>query len=209
MKALLLLLLSGAALYAGTPSTVTFYRDVLPVLQERCQGCHRPGEVGPMAFGAYDQTRPWAKAIKQAVLLGKMPPWYADTPPGRFHNDPRLSRQEIAKLVAWSDAGAPAGDPKDAPRPLTFPQGWTIDQPDAVFQVPTPFQIPATGTLEYTYVIVPTGFKEDRWITQWKCGRATAPLCIMPTSTSANLARTGFANTQSVSYSYPRNAENA
>src|ERR1700677_1384907 len=155
MKALVLLLLSGAALFAGTPSTVTFYRDVLPVLQERCQGCHRPGEVGPMAFGAYDQTRPWAKAIKQAVLLGKMPPWYADTPPGRFHNDPRRSRQEIAKLVAWSDAGAPAGDPKDAPRPLTFPEGWTIDKPDAVFQVPTPFQIPATGTLEYTYVIVP------------------------------------------------------
>ena len=166
MKALVLFLLSGAALFAGTSSTVTFYRDVLPVLQERCQGCHRPGEVGPMAFGAYDQTRPWAKAIKQAVLLGKMPPWYADTPPGRFHNDPRLSRQEIAKLVAWSDAGAPAGDPKAAPRPLTFPEGWTIDKPDAVFQVPSPFQIPATGTLEYTYVIVPTGFKEDRWIAQ-------------------------------------------
>src|SRR3984957_4603121 len=166
MKRLVLLLLPTAAMLAANSSNVTFYRDVLPVLQERCQGCHRPGEVGPMAFGAYDQTPPWAKAIKQAVLLGKMPPWYADTPPGRFHNDPRLSRQEIAKLVAWSDAGAPAGDPKDAPRPLTFPEGWTIDKPDAVFQVPTPFQIPATGTLEYTYVIVPTGFKENRWVTQ-------------------------------------------
>ncbi len=166
MKSFALLLLSGAALFAGNPANVTFYRDVLPILQARCQGCHRPGEVGPMAFGAYDQTRPWAKAIKQAVLLGKMPPWYADTPPGKFHNDPRLTQQEIAKLASWADNGAPAGDPKDAPRPITFADGWSIDKPDMIVAVPTPFQIPATGTLEYTYVIVPSGFTEDRWITQ-------------------------------------------
>src|SRR3984885_11098318 len=166
MKTFVLFLFSGAALFAANPSKVTYYRDVLPVLQERCQSCHRPGEVGPMAFGAYDQTRPWAKAIKQAVLLGKMPPWYADTPPGRFHNDPRLSRQEIDKLVAWADAGGPAGNPKDAPPLVNFPDGWSIDKPDAIFRSPAPFQIPATGTLEYTYVIVPTGFKEDSWIAQ-------------------------------------------
>ena len=119
-----------------------------------------------MAFGGYDETRPWAKAIKQAVLLGKMPPWYADAPPGKFHNDPRLSQQEVDKLVAWADTGAPAGNPKDAPPAPAFAEGWTIDQPDAIFEIPTPYQVPATGTLEYTYVIVPTGFKENRWVTQ-------------------------------------------
>src|SRR5512135_2910334 len=101
MKTVALLLVLSAASFGGTAPGVTFYRDVLPVLQARCESCHRPGEVGPMAFGAYEQTRPWAKAIKQAVLLGKMPPWYADAPRGRFHNDPRLSQQEIDKLVAW------------------------------------------------------------------------------------------------------------
>src|SRR5271169_3350485 len=147
MKTFVLLLLSGAVLFAGDTATnrsnVTFYRDVLPVLQQRCQNCHRPGEVGPMAFGAYDQTRPWAKAIKQAVLLGKMPPWYADAPPGKFDNDPRLSKQEIDKLTAWADSGAPAGNPKDAPRAPAFADGWSIDKPDAVFANPTPYQIPA------------------------------------------------------------------
>src|SRR5271166_832488 len=135
MKHLAPLLILTAALQARAASNVTFYRDVLPILQERCQGCHRPGEVGPMAFGVYDETRPWAKAIKQAVLLGKMPPWYADSPPGKFHNDPRLSRPEIDKLAAWADAGAPAGNPKDAPPPLTFADGWSIDKPDQVFEV--------------------------------------------------------------------------
>jgi hypothetical protein len=166
MKNFGLLLLSCASLFAGNPSNVTFYRDVLPILEARCQGCHRPGEVGPMAFGEYNATRPWAKAIKQAVVLRKMPPWYADAPPGKFDNDPRLAPQEIAKLVAWADTGAPAGNPNDAPRAVTFADGWSIDQPDAIFENPTPYQIPATGTLEYTYVIVPTGFKQDRWITQ-------------------------------------------
>jgi hypothetical protein len=166
MKALVLSLVSAAAIFAGTPGDVSFYRDVLPVLQQHCQSCHRPGEVGPMAFGAYDQTRPWAKAIKQAVLTKKMPPWNAEAAPGQFQNDPSLTPQEIGKLVAWADAGAPAGDPKDAPPPLKFADGWSIDQPDQIFDVPTPFQVPATGTLEYTYVIVPTGFTQDRWITQ-------------------------------------------
>lgn len=170
MKTFALLLFSGAALFADQPpanqKSVTFYRDVLPVLQKHCQSCHRPGEVGPMALGSYDQTRPWAKAIKQAVLLGKMPPWNADAPLGRFGNDPRLSQQEMAKLATWADNGAPAGNPKDAPAPLEFADGWSIDQPDQIFEVPTPYQIPATGTIEYTYIIVPTGFTEDRWVTQ-------------------------------------------
>ena len=166
MRTYALLLFSGAALFAGDGSNITFYRDVLPVLQKHCQSCHRPGEVGPMALGSYDQTRPWAKAMKQAVLLGKMPPWNADAPAGRFGNDPRLSQQEMAKLATWADNGAPAGNPKDAPAPLEFADGWSIDQPDQIFEVPTPYQIPATGTIEYTYIIVPTGLTEDRWVTQ-------------------------------------------
>lgn len=166
MKLLFGLLIPAAALFAQTPHDVTFYRDVLPVLQSHCQACHRAGEVGPMALGSYDQARPWAKAIKQAVLLGKMPPWNADAPQGRFGNDPRLSQQDKDALAAWADTGAPAGDPKDAPRPVHFADGWSIDQPDQIFSVPVSYAIPATGTLEYTYIIVPTGFKEDHWISQ-------------------------------------------
>jgi len=149
-----------------------------------------------MAFGAYDQTRPWAKAIKQAVLLGKMPPWYADAPQGRFHNDPRLSQPEIDKLVAWADNGAPAGNPKDAPRPVTFQDGWTIDKPDAIFSVPTPFQSPATGTLEYTYVIVPTGFTKDRWITQVEVRPGNRAVVHHANVYSVSLGPTGCANIQ-------------
>src|ERR1700738_2418990 len=73
----------------------TFHKDVLPILQKRCQGCHRPGEVAPMPLMTYQDARPWAKAIRQAVLTRKMPPWFADPHFGKFANDPTLSRAEM------------------------------------------------------------------------------------------------------------------
>ena len=166
MKLLVPSLISVAALYAADSPAVPFYPDIARTLQEHCQSCHRAGEVGPMPLGSYSETRPWAKAIKQAVLSGKMPPWTADGPRGKFHNDPRLSENELRKLVAWVDSGAVEGDPKDAPAPRQFTEGWTIETPDQIFEPPDPYQVPASGTIEYTYVIVPTGFKEDRWVTE-------------------------------------------
>src|SRR5579872_5972758 len=104
--------LAFAALVAAAPvpSQPTFYKDVLPVLEKNCQNCHRPGEAGPMSFMSYESTRPWAKAIKGAVVSKKMPPWFADPHYGKFANDRSLSDQDVKTLVAWVDAGAKAGN---------------------------------------------------------------------------------------------------
>ena len=143
---------------------ITYHRDVLPILQNRCAGCHRSGEIAPMAFSSYKDTRPWAKAIKEAVLIRKMPPWFADPAYGHFANDRSLSRSEIDTLVAWADSGAPEGDPKTAPRAREYAEGWNIPQPDLVIQMPKPFQVPASGAIDYQYIVVPTGFTEDKWV---------------------------------------------
>ena len=147
---------------AAAPAT--FYKDVLPVLEEHCQQCHRPGELAPMPLLTYSQARPWAKSIRQAVLTRKMPPWPADPKYGRFSNDRSLSQSQIDTLVEWADSGAVEGDPKDAPAPRSWPQGWTIGKPDAVYQMPQPFSIPSKGTIDYQYIILPTHFSEDQWI---------------------------------------------
>ena len=104
---------------AGTDqnASVTFNKDVLPILQKNCQTCHRPGEVAPMSFLTYDSTRPWAKAIKAAVLSKKMPPWFADPHVGQFRNAPKLTPADVAKLTAWVDNGAPEGNEADKPSP--------------------------------------------------------------------------------------------
>jgi hypothetical protein len=164
MRVLTLGLVCAALVAAAPTSQPTFYKDVLPVLQKNCQNCHRPGEAGPMSFLNYDTTRPAAKAIKEAVLTKKMPPWFADPKYGHFENDRRLSQAEITTLVSWVDSGAKAGDPKDAPKPLTFVEGWNIGKPDVVFEMPTAFKIPATGTVDYQYVIMHTNFTEDKYV---------------------------------------------
>jgi hypothetical protein len=119
-----------------------------------------------MSFLTYKETRPWAKAIREAVRLKKMPPWYADPHVGKFANDRSMTPTEIDTLVRWADAGAPEGDPHDAPAPIAFVQGWNIGKPDMVVEMPSEYEVPASGTIEYTYFIVPTGFTEDRWVRQ-------------------------------------------
>jgi hypothetical protein len=150
----------GFAVAAGS----SFDRDVLPVLQKNCQGCHRPGEVAPMSFMTYQETRPWAKAIKAAVLSRKMPPWFADPKYGHFQNERRLSDADVQALVGWADGGALEGDAKEKPSELQFIQGWNI-KPDVVIGMPNAFSVPASGTLEYQYVVVPTNFDKDMWVT--------------------------------------------
>jgi hypothetical protein len=105
-----------------------------------------------------------APSIKRVVQQKIMPPWFADPQYGHFANDRSLSAKEISTLVAWVNAGAPEGDPKDIPAPVEFLEGWNIPKPDVVFQLPRPFQIPAAGVVEYQYVIIPTGFTEDKWV---------------------------------------------
>jgi hypothetical protein len=162
-----LVLMLGAAVFtaAAAPNApVTFSRDVAPVLERNCQGCHRPGEAAPFSLLTYQDARPWAKAMKEAVLLKKMPPWFADPHYGQFRNDRSMSQQDVDTLVKWVDAGAPEGNPKDLPKPLAFVDGWNIGKPDVVFEMPQAFPVPAAGTVEYQYVILPYTFTEDRWV---------------------------------------------
>jgi hypothetical protein len=143
---------------------VTFHKDVEPILQNRCQGCHHKGDIAPMSLMTYAEARPWAKAIRNATVQKKMPPWFADPKYGHFENDSSMSQSEIDTLSAWADSGAREGDEKDAPPPVAFSEEWRIGKPDAVIELPKAFDIPASGTIPYQYIIVPSGFTEDRWI---------------------------------------------
>lgn len=150
-----------SAIAIGTPA---FYRDVLPILERHCQGCHRAGEVGPMPLVTYQQIQPVAHAVADSAGQRRMPPWFADPRVGKFQNDPSLSDDEIHTLQVWAESNAPAGDPRDAPPPRKWVNGWNIAAPDLVVQMPKPVPIPAEGDVEYTYEIVPTGFREGKWV---------------------------------------------
>ena len=144
--------------------TPTFAKDVAPIFYSKCVECHRPTMFAPMSLVKFDDARPWAKSIRNRVATRTMPPWGADPAHGVFKNDPRLTDKEIATILAWVDGGAPKGDDKDMPKLPEFADGWTIGKPDAVFEMKETFKIPATGTIEYQYIRIPTGITEDKWL---------------------------------------------
>ncbi len=159
--ALMLVPQIGAA--AGGPSAPTFYKDVLPILEQHCQACHRAGEIA-FPLQTYGQARARARAIAKSVTTRNMPPWFADSAYGRFSNDPSLSEEQIKTLAAWAEGGAPAGSAGDAPPPPHWTRGWNIPNPDRVLEMPKPVELPAHGDVDYTYEIVPSRFEHDTWV---------------------------------------------
>jgi hypothetical protein len=162
------------AIPALAADAATFHQNVEPILQEHCQTCHRPGQVAPMSLLTYQSARPWAKAMKAAVISKKMPPWFADAKYGHYLNDPSLSQNEIEIISQWADSGAPEGSAKDAPPAIQWSEGWYIE-PDVIVNGPIT-EVPAktkNNVVEWTTVTIPTGFTKDTWITSvQKIGRA-------------------------------------
>jgi hypothetical protein len=146
---------------------VTFNKDVLPILQQNCQSCHRPGQIAPMSLLTYNDARPWAKAMKAAVVTKKMPPWFADPQFNHFANERSLKPNEVDVISKWADTGAVEGNTKDAPPPVQWPSdGWDI-QPDIIVKGPE-FVVPANpknNVIEWVYLTVPSGITKDTWIT--------------------------------------------
>jgi hypothetical protein len=157
-------LLSVWPVCAATSAIPTYNHDVAPILRSNCEGCHRPGEAAPMSLTSYKEVRPFAAAIKEAVTLRKMPPWFADPHYGKFSNDRSLSQSDIDTLVAWAKNGAPEGDAQDLPRAKEFVEGWNIRKPDLVLEMPAAFAVPASGTVEYQYILIPGHFQKDTWV---------------------------------------------
>ena len=143
---------------------VTYAADVAPIIQVRCQACHRQGEVGPFPLMGYDDARKRSQGIAEVVADRRMPPWHADPRHGQFSNDRSLSSRERSTILAWVEQGSPLGDPAKLPAPRTFTNGWEIGTPDQIFTTPQPNQIPARGTLEYVEIAIPSNFDRDMWI---------------------------------------------
>jgi peroxiredoxin/mono/diheme cytochrome c family protein len=151
----------GAASRSGK---VTYARDIAPLIQQHCLGCHRPGQVAPFSLTTYLKTVRWAETIREVVREGRMPPWHANPNYGRFANDPSLTERERQLIETWVQNGTPEGDPADLPPPPAFADTWSIPNPDQIVSLPRPVTVPADGVMEYQIIEVDPGFREDKWI---------------------------------------------
>jgi peroxiredoxin len=143
--------------------TLTYSKDVARIVQERCQRCHRAGEIGPMPFLTYEDVKQWAETIHEVVQEQRMPPWHPDPRFGKFSNDRRLSERETDTLLAWIEQGCVKGNDADLPATKEFTRGWAIGEPDVVFEMPEEFAVPPTGVIPYKRFVVDPGLTEDAW----------------------------------------------
>ena len=175
MKAFGLMLVVSVSAFAadlGGDRPGTFTKDVAPILQAKCQECHRAGSMAPMSLITYEEARPWAKSIRQRVVTRQMPPWHIDMTVGvhKFKNDMSLSDDQINTIVRWVDSGAPQGDPKDMPPPRQWPKAdeWQAAQeigaqPDLVIQA-TSYTMPAKHQDVWWRPLADIPLTEPRWV---------------------------------------------
>ena len=165
---MLFLVVTAISVPAVAQEQITFTKHVAPILQERCQVCHRSGMIAPMSLVTYEETRPFARAIKQQVVARDMPPWHMDKNVGiqHFSNDNSLSDKEIETIARWVDGGAVQGNPADMPAPRKFPDGqaWEIGEPDLMVTLQKDVIIKAKGPDWWPDILVDPGLTEDRYI---------------------------------------------
>jgi mono/diheme cytochrome c family protein len=152
----------------STKASVTFTKDVVPILQRSCQNCHRPNNMAPMSFLTYQDIRPWARSIKEKVVKRDMPPWFIDRSVGirEFKDDPSLTDQEIATIAAWVDGGAPEGNRADMPPPRQFEDTdrWHIGKPDLIVSMPVSYTVKPENSDQWLNFTTDSGLTEDRYI---------------------------------------------
>jgi len=169
LSALALVVLIACPLFTNAQ---TFTKDIAPIFQEKCQACHRTDSMAPMSLVTYEESRPWAKAIRERVIKREMPPWHINQTVGiqEFKNDRSLSDAQIATIVKWVDAGAPKGDAKDMPPPREWPDEskWNLagmfgGPPDLIIKSPD-WTVPPVAQDAWYKPVIPTGLTEPRWV---------------------------------------------
>ncbi len=161
-----------ATVAGSTNKPVTFAKDIVPIFQEKCQDCHRKDSMAPMSLVTYEETRPWARSIKERVVTRQMPPWHLDKSVGiqHFQNDHSLTDDQIDMIARWVDAGAPMGDAKDMPAPKKFPDDdtWQAAKvygrpPDMIIKSEA-YTMPAVSQDQWWKPTVSLNLTEPRWV---------------------------------------------
>jgi mono/diheme cytochrome c family protein len=160
-----MLALPVAAFGAADSASVTFNRQIAPIIYHNCSSCHRPGEAAPFALLSYPDAKKKAKTIARVTASRLMPPWKAEPASYPYRDDRRLSADDVALIQAWVQQGMPEGDPAEKPQPPTFASGWQLGEPDLIVEMPAAYHVPAEGPDIYRNIAVPLGLTEDKWLT--------------------------------------------
>jgi mono/diheme cytochrome c family protein len=156
--------LAFASVTRAAEPTVTFTKDIAPLVFANCSACHRTGEVAPFPLTTYAEVRKKAETIATALTDKVMPPWRADEGTERFHDARALKPEQIALFERWVKAGTPEGEAKDLPPMPKYPEGWALGEPDLVLKPAQAYEVAAEGRDVYQAFVLPTDFPADRYV---------------------------------------------
>jgi Flp pilus assembly protein TadD/mono/diheme cytochrome c family protein len=148
----------------ASEAPVTYSRQIAPILNKNCSGCHHTGGSGPFPLTTYAEAKRWASTIETVTQSRYMPPWLPEPGHGDFADARRMTPDEIALLKRWAETGAPEGNPAEAPPPPAYKSDWQLGPPDLVLEVDSPMQVPASGTDLFRNFILPFPLKESKWV---------------------------------------------
>ena len=158
------LLLSAVALLAAQSSPTTFSEQIAPILYQNCVTCHRPGEAAPFSLISYDDVKKRGALIARVTQTRYMPPWHAAHDYGQFAGERGLTDAQIGKIADWVNQGMPEGDRSKAPSAPQFTEGWHLGMPDLILEMPSPFDVPASGADVFRNFTIPIRLSEDKWV---------------------------------------------
>jgi len=145
--------------------TVTFNKQIAPIIYNNCSSCHRPGEAAPFSLLSYQDVAPKARMIAAVTSSHRMPPWKAEPASYSYRDERRLTDAQIQLIQAWVKQGMPEGKPEDRLAPPKFSSGWMLGEPDLIVEMPAGFDVPADGPDIYRNIVVQLGLAEDKWVT--------------------------------------------
>jgi hypothetical protein len=148
-----------------TAQTVTFNKQIAPIIFNNCSSCHRPGEAAPFSLLSYKDVVPKARLIAAVTSSRQMPPWKAEPASYPYRDERRLTDSQIAMIRDWVKQGMPEGKTEDRTEPPKFSSGWMLGEPDLVVEMPAGYHVPADGPDIYRNIVIPLGLKEDKWVT--------------------------------------------
>jgi Flp pilus assembly protein TadD len=147
-----------------TNTTITFNRDIAPIVFRNCAQCHHPGEAGPFPLLTYADVKTHARQIAMVTSKRIMPPWLPDPSELKFADELRLSNEQIRTIQAWVEQGAIEGSPWDLPAQPTFSAGWQLGRPDVIVRAEKPYLLPASGSDSYWNFVFRTPVHRSRWL---------------------------------------------
>lgn len=155
---------SGESISYDAPAVASYSKDIAPFLADNCATCHREGGIAPFAMDSHAVAKGWSPMIREVLMTKRMPPGQIDGHIGEFTNGMVLEDEDVRKVIAWAEAGAPKDGDTDLLTELTWPESkWAFGEPDYIIEIPSQ-QVPATGVLDYRDVAVTIDIDKDRWL---------------------------------------------